>query len=193
MPGTEHQQQPSALRGGPNRREVTLAGLAFLTTLPAVAKTASGTQQRSEIMPDPTSQSTLAEPLIRIGEIAIARANDAALNAYFAPDYKFHGPGGDLTYDELKAYFAALRAAFPDLQIRRAAIIGEGLYLAARTIFSGTFANVFTMSPIGALQPNGKRIEWEVMNLFRYNDDSRLAEEWVQTDYRSLLQKLGAA
>jgi len=31
-----------------------------------------------------------------------------------------------------------------------------------------------------------------VINTFRY-DDGRLAEEWVQTDYRSFLKKLGAA
>ena len=27
--------------------------------------------------------------------------------------------------------------------------------------------------------------------MFRYDDDGRLAEEWVQTDYRSFLAKLG--
>jgi hypothetical protein len=36
-----------------------------------------------------------------------------------------------------------------------------------------------------------KRIEWEVIGTFRYDDDRRLAEEWVQTDYRSFLTKLG--
>jgi hypothetical protein len=30
----------------------------------------------------------------------------------------------------------------------------------------------------------------EVIGFFRYDDDSRLAEEWVQTDYRSFLTKL---
>jgi hypothetical protein len=29
------------------------------------------------------------------------------------------------------------------------------------------------------------------MGIFRYVDDGRLAEEWVQTDYRSFLTKLG--
>jgi predicted ester cyclase len=144
-------------------------------------------------MPDPMSKSPLAEPLIRIGEIAIVKENDEALDAYFTADFKFHGPGGDLTYEQLKAYFASLRATFTDLQIRRAAIIGEGRYLACRTIFSGTFANVFTVSPVGPLQPNGRHVEWEVMNLFRYNDEGRLAEEWVQYDVRSLLQKLSAS
>jgi predicted ester cyclase len=139
------------------------------------------------------SRSPFAEPLIRIGQIAIARENDAALDAYFAPGYKFHGPGRSLTYEELKAYFAALRAAFQNLEVRRAAIIGEGSYLAARTIFSGMFVNVFTLSPVGLLQPNGKQVEWEIMNLFRYDGEGRLAEEWVQYDVRGLLQKLGAA
>ena len=34
-------------------------------------------------------------------------------------------------------------------------------------------------------------VEWEVIGTFRYDDDRRLAEEWVQTDYRSFLTKLG--
>lgn len=30
-----------------------------------------------------------------------------------------------------------------------------------------------------------------MMNTFRYDQDGRLAEEWVQSDYRSFLTKLG--
>ncbi len=30
-----------------------------------------------------------------------------------------------------------------------------------------------------------------MINTFRYADEERLAEEWVQTDYRSFLTKLG--
>lgn len=30
-----------------------------------------------------------------------------------------------------------------------------------------------------------------MINTFRYDDERRLAEEWVQTDYRSFLTKLG--
>jgi hypothetical protein len=39
--------------------------------------------------------------------------------------------------------------------------------------------------------PAGKHLEWEVIGTFRYDDTGRLAEEWVQTDYRSFLSKLG--
>ena len=30
-----------------------------------------------------------------------------------------------------------------------------------------------------------------MINTFRYDDEGRLAEEWVQTDYRGFLTKLG--
>jgi hypothetical protein len=33
--------------------------------------------------------------LIRIGDNATVREDDAARRAYFAADYVFHGPGGD--------------------------------------------------------------------------------------------------
>ena len=49
----------------------------------------------------------------------------------------------------------------------------------------------FTYSPIGPVEPTGHHLEWELIGTFRYHDDGRLAEEWVQTDYRSFLTKLG--
>jgi hypothetical protein len=33
---------------------------------------------------------------------------------------------------------------------------------------------------------------FELTNIFRYDDQGRLAEEWVQRDNRSLLRQLGA-
>lgn len=136
------------------------------------------------------SNHPFAKGLIRIGERAIAHEDDAALDAYFAPGYVFHGPTGDLNYEELKGYFASLRDAFAGLKIRRVNVVGEGAFLASRTIFSGRFVRTFTHSPAGPLPPNGEHVEWEVINLFRYNEEGGLAEEWVQTDYRSLIEKL---
>ena len=89
------------------------------------------------------------------------------------------------------AFFASLRAAFHDLRIVREQIIVDGNFLAARSTFSGDFTGVFTYSPIGPVEPTGQHLEWEVIGTFRYHDDGPLAEEWVQTDYRSLLSKLG--
>ena len=35
-------------------------------------------------------------------------------------------------------------------------------------------------------------VVFELMNIFRYDDAGRLAEEWIQTDNRSVLRQLGA-
>src|SRR6185312_15444700 len=89
------------------------------------------------------------------------------------------------------AYFASLRAAFSDLRLVREQVITDGNFLAARTTFSGDFTGMFTCSPIGPVEPTGQHLEWEVIGTFRYHDDGRLAEEWVQTDHRGLLVKIG--
>jgi predicted ester cyclase len=141
-------------------------------------------------MPGFISDSPLARGLIRIGDEAIAREDQGRLRAYYAQDYLFHGLGGDAGFDGLAAYFASSRAAFSDMRIVREQIIADGRYLAARTTFSGDFITVFTSSPVGPVQPTGQHVEWEVIQTFRY-DDGRLAEEWVQTDSRSFLAKLG--
>ena len=142
-------------------------------------------------MPGFISDSPLARDLIRIGDEAIAREDAPALRAYFREDYVFHGPGADLGFDELSSYFASLRAAFVDLRLVREQIIVDGNFLAARTTFSGDFTAVLSYSPIGSVEPTGQHLEWEVIGTFRYDEHGRLAEEWVQTDYRSFLTKLG--
>jgi predicted ester cyclase len=143
------------------------------------------------LVPGFISDTELARKLIRIGDEAIAQEDNDALRAYFAEDYVFHGPGGDVGFEELSAYFASLRAAFKALRLTRQQIIVDGSFLAARTTFSGDFTAVFTYSPIGTVEQTGQHLEWEVIGIFRYNDDGRLAEEWVQSDYRSFLTKLG--
>src|ERR1700694_5844102 len=108
-------------------------------------------------MPGLISDSPLARDLIRIGDEAIVREDDVALRAYFSEDYVFHGPGGDLSFDQLRAYFASLRAAFSDLRIVREQIIVDGNFLAARTMFSGDFTGIFSYLPIGPIEPTGQR------------------------------------
>jgi predicted ester cyclase len=93
------------------------------------------------------------------------------------PTMSSTGPGGVLSFDQLRAYFASLRAAFSDLRIVREQIIVEGNFLAARTTFSGDFTGIFTHSPIGSVEPTGQPLEWEVIGTFRYDAEDRLAEE----------------
>jgi predicted ester cyclase len=131
--------------------------------------------------------------LIRVGELELTGENEAEVDDYFAPEFVFHGPdGAELDYEGLKGYFASLRAAFDDLTISRGIIVAEGDYVACQTTIAGTFVREFTHSPVGPLPPNGNRVVFELLNLFRYDGQGRLAEEWVQTDNRSRLRQLGA-
>src|SRR5580658_4132354 len=135
----------------------------------------------------PEPAETLAQALVRIGETAIAMEDHEALRAYFAPGFVLHLPREDIDFEALRTYFAKLRAAIPDLRVRRPIVFGEGRFLAARTLFSGTFAGRFILSPVRVLEPTGRHVQWEVMNLLRYDGESRLAEEWVQSDPGVLL------
>ena len=135
---------------------------------------------------------SLANGLVSIGEDAIAKINDALLDNYYTDDYKLHSPAGDFNRDEIKAYFAALRESFTDFTIRRAQILVEGNFVAARTVMAGRFDKEFAYTPIGTVEPNGRQVQWELINIFRYTDEGRLVEEWVQTDTYDFLRQLGA-
>jgi predicted ester cyclase len=131
--------------------------------------------------------------LIRVGEQELTGEDEAEVDAYFAPDFAFHGPdGAEMDHEGLKGYFASLRAAFDGLTIRRGIVVVEGDYVACQTTITGTFVREFARSPVGPLPPNGNRVVFELMNVFRYDDQGRLAEEWLQTDNRSRLRQLGA-
>lgn len=65
-------------------------------------------------------------------------------------------------------------------------------HAACQTWMEGRFVNDFTMSPVGLLPPNGRRVVWDLINIFRFDDQARIIEEWVRTDNRSILRQLGA-
>jgi predicted ester cyclase len=143
--------------------------------------------------PRMTSREERVKGLIRVGEQELTGEDEAEVDAYFAPDFRFHGPdGAELDYAGLRGYFTALRAAFDDLAISRGIVVAEGDYVACQTTITGIFVREFTQSPVGPLPPNGSRVVFELTNIFRYDEQGRLAEEWVQTDNRSRLRHLGA-
>lgn len=136
----------------------------------------------------------LVARLIKAGELALSGENPAEVDLLFDPHrLRFHGPDGvEAGYPGLIAYFAAIRAAFDDRSIRRGIIVAEGEYIACQTWMEGTFLREFTHSPTGPMPPNGRRVVWDLMNIFRFDDQGRIVEEWVRTDNRSFLRQLDA-
>ena len=140
------------------------------------------------------SRDDLVERLVKAGEAELAGAPPDEIAGYFDTEaFRFHGPDGfETDYEGLNAYFAAIRAAFDDRTIRRGIVVVEGDVAACQTWMEGTFVREFTMSPVGPLPPNGARVTWDLINIFRFDDRGRLVEEFVRTDYRSFLRQLGA-
>ena len=140
------------------------------------------------------SRAELVSRLVRAGELEVSGEDQAETDTYFDQEqFRFHGPDGfEADYAGLTAYFASIRAAFDDRKITRGIIVAEGSTLACQTWIEGTFAREFAQSPAGPLAPNGKRVVFDLSNIFRFDEQGRMVEEWVRTDNRSLLRQLGA-
>jgi predicted ester cyclase len=136
----------------------------------------------------------LAARLIRAGELLVLGDDQAEIESYFdTSKFRFHGPDGfETDYAGLTNYFRSIRAGFDDRSIRRGIILVEGSYIACQTWIEGRFVREFANSPAGALAPNGQRVVWDLMGILKFDDQGRLVEEWVRTDYRSFLRQLGA-
>jgi predicted ester cyclase len=136
----------------------------------------------------------LVARLVKAGELLVDGGPQAQIDAHFdTTAYRFHGPAGfEADYEGLSDYFKAIRAAFDDRSIRRGIIVVEGDYLACQTWIEGRFVREFTHSPVGKLPPNGRRVVWDLQNIFRYDSQGRILEEWVRTDNRSVLEQLTA-
>jgi predicted ester cyclase len=129
--------------------------------------------------------------LVRAGELEVAGADQDEIDAYFSPDFTFHGPGGwEADYAGLTAYFESWRHAFDNRTITRGIVLVEGDHIACQTTMEGDFVREFTQSPVGPLPPNGRHVVFELMNIFRYDDEGRIADEWVQIDNHALLEQL---
>ena len=159
--------------------DLVATGAAMLAA-PAAGEVALSLPDGQALRVDDKRLSERARKLIAIGETAIARHDDGALDAYFAPDFVFHGPTGDATYPQLKAVFAAYRASFRDFRVTRQAVIENGSFVSARTTMSGIFMHTFA-TPFGPIAPTGKHAKWELINVFRYAADGRLAESGSST------------
>jgi len=130
--------------------------------------------------------------MVRAGELEVSGEHPDEVAGYFDTErFAFHGPDGfESDFAGLDAYFASLREAFDDRTIRRGIIVAEGNLLACQTWIEGTFNRPFTQSPIGTVAPTGARVVMDLINIFRFNDEGRLIEEFVRTDNRSLVRQL---
>lgn len=118
---------------------------------------------------------------------ALGAGDPDALDEIMHDDFVDHtgqsGPGG---LDELKEFFVALRAAFPDFTVSVEELIAEGDLVAGRFAFQGSQTGELMGMP-----PSGRRAAIGGIDLFRVRD-GRIAELWGYEDMLGLMQQIGA-
>ncbi len=126
------------------------------------------------------------EVLIRqVLELINDRNLDAAFELY-APDYIYHGPGGQELRgrDGIRELWAIFLAAFPDLRSTVDDVISEGDKLVLRWTIQGTHTGEFLGIPA-----SNKQMRLPVTEIFRIAD-GQLVEAWDQYDRLHLMEQI---
>jgi steroid delta-isomerase-like uncharacterized protein len=118
-----------------------------------------------------------------------SRGNVDFAHQVFADDYVRH----DLRPTEAAPGAAGqariaqrFRSAFPDLEWRIDLVLGDRDLVAARWTASGTHTGSW-----GDLPPTGKRAVFSGVNIFRFDEDGKVAEIWNHRDDLGLMEQVG--
>jgi steroid delta-isomerase-like uncharacterized protein len=96
-------------------------------------------------------------------------------------------PGLAPTKDGVIALFRMYIAAFPDLRMVPEDLIASGDKVVARVRTTGTHKGAFM-----GMSPTGRRIEVQLIDIIRFDDDGRAREHWGVFDQLAMMQQLGA-
>ena len=129
-----------------------------------------------------------AKDLLRRFYERVTDGDLAVVDELVADDFVEHEgfPGLEPGKPGVKQFFALFRSAFPDLRMEPQEMLAEGDLVCARVSITGTHRGEFM-----GVQPNGKPIAIEAMDMLRIRD-GRMTEHWGVTDSMALMQQIGA-
>ncbi len=114
------------------------------------------------------------------------KGNESYLDEYFAADYIYHGPAGELNVEDFKAMHSMFLFAFPDAIASVEDIIAVGDKVATRWKIRGTHKG-----ELQGMAPTGKEVTITGIIITRV-EGGKVVEEWEAFDQLSLMQQLGA-
>ena len=125
----------------------------------------------------------------RLAEEVFTQGDLGVVGDVIAGGYVDHGPALSSRTGPagLTDRVTALRRAFPDLYL----IVEDQIAEADRVVTRSTARGTHTGEFLG-IEPTGRRVVFEVIDVNRVGDDGRIAEHWAAVDTHSLLQQLGA-
>ncbi len=95
-------------------------------------------------------------------------------------------PGLTPTKDGVLSFFRAQIAAFPDMRMAVEDTVAEGDKVVARVRYTGTQRGDFQGMPA-----SGKAVDAQLIDIFRFDADGRIAEHWGVMDLMAMMQQLG--
>ncbi|MFK7909129.1 MAG: ester cyclase [Akkermansiaceae bacterium] len=115
------------------------------------------------------------------------RGNISVIHEAVSPNYKYTSPTERMNGpQELAAFVAAFRSAFPDLKISILEQLSTGESVTTRIRFTGSHHGDFLGMP-----PTHKSVDVEGCVISKFQD-GLIVEEWEILDQLTLLQQLGA-
>jgi steroid delta-isomerase-like uncharacterized protein len=96
-------------------------------------------------------------------------------------------PGLEPTKEGVKQFFHMYKAAFPDLRMEPQDVLVAGEKVVARTRATGTHQGEFL-----GMSATGKRVDVQLIDIIRFDDDGLAREHWGVFDALAMLQQLGA-
>ena len=147
--------------------------------------------------PTPATASESASPsdhkaaVKRVIDEGFNQGNADVLAEVYSPDYVGHLPPSEtqrhsLSLDDYKEVLILLRTAIPDLRVSEQFMISEGNMMAVRATLHGTFTSEFYDVP-----PTNDSIDIAFTVIQRFDDQGKIAEEWIEYDTRGLDQVFG--
>jgi predicted ester cyclase len=113
--------------------------------------------------------------------------NPAAVDTFFAPDYRNHNPFAGTTPDRegMKEAVRIMRIAFPDFHSTVEDVIAEGDLVVGRATLRGTH-----LGELMGIPPTGRQMAMASISALRIVG-GQIVERWNITDSLGMLQQLG--
>jgi len=141
----------------------------------------------AEMEQDRTSLTEQNEAVIRQVLALIDERNLDEAFEFYALDYIYHGPTGELRgRDGIRGLWEVFLAGFPDLHSTIEDMVSEGDKVVLRWRIEGTHTGEFMGVP-----PSNRKITLGVTEIFRVAN-GQLVEAWDQFDRLGLMQQIGA-
>jgi steroid delta-isomerase-like uncharacterized protein len=135
--------------------------------------------------PDPGPAAAIVRRYLEDG---LGGGDAAVVRQLRSPAIAWHGgPLGEAHgAEELARRLEPVHAAFPDLSVTIEELISGADTVAARMTLAATHSGHFFGVPA-----TGRRVTWSAMSIYRV-EDGRIAEQWLEEDWASVLAQLGA-